>query len=216
MLGPTVSRPVCSGVKPPLGPKTRFLLLSDSCGFVDMGRHLWREDGTVVYICCWSSPTQSFSGTSPTGPMTVFYSPRFETPPTWRARSPYLFPLDTGFLFHCLWLAELRCRYSNPPPRWDDRLTGKSESESKLLNDWRYIASQFVLAWSSFRRTTREKTPLPTVLLLFSPCLLPPSTDGYWAIAWQRPCLQGRSEATTVSAGLTILTFSRYATILFP
>jgi hypothetical protein len=31
---------------------TRFLLLSDSCGFVDMGRCLLREDGSVVYNCC--------------------------------------------------------------------------------------------------------------------------------------------------------------------
>jgi hypothetical protein len=38
MLRPTVNRPVCIGVKPHLGPKTRFLLLSDSCGFVDVGR----------------------------------------------------------------------------------------------------------------------------------------------------------------------------------
>jgi hypothetical protein len=28
---------------------TRFLLLSDSCGFVDMGHPLWREDGSVFY-----------------------------------------------------------------------------------------------------------------------------------------------------------------------
>jgi hypothetical protein len=31
---------------------TRFLLLSDQCGFVDMGRPLWREDGSIVYNCC--------------------------------------------------------------------------------------------------------------------------------------------------------------------
>jgi hypothetical protein len=37
-LRPTVNRPVSLGVKPHLGPKTRFLLLSDSCGFVDVGR----------------------------------------------------------------------------------------------------------------------------------------------------------------------------------
>jgi hypothetical protein len=36
----TVSRPVCLVVKPHLGPKTRFLLLSGSCGFVDVGRPL--------------------------------------------------------------------------------------------------------------------------------------------------------------------------------
>jgi hypothetical protein len=28
-----------------------FSLPSDSCGFVDMGRSLWREDGSVVYNC---------------------------------------------------------------------------------------------------------------------------------------------------------------------
>jgi hypothetical protein len=42
-----------------LGPKTRFLLLSDSCGFVDVGRFPWREDASVVYNCCWPSPAQS-------------------------------------------------------------------------------------------------------------------------------------------------------------
>jgi hypothetical protein len=54
MLRPTASRPVCLVVKPHSGPKTRFLLLSDSCGFVDVGRFLWREDESVVYSCCWS------------------------------------------------------------------------------------------------------------------------------------------------------------------
>jgi hypothetical protein len=37
---------------PHLGLMTRFLLLSDNCGFVDMGRPFWREDGSVVYKCC--------------------------------------------------------------------------------------------------------------------------------------------------------------------
>jgi hypothetical protein len=36
-----------------LGFTTRFLLLSDSCEFVDVGRSLWRGDGSVVYNCCW-------------------------------------------------------------------------------------------------------------------------------------------------------------------
>jgi hypothetical protein len=80
-----------------LGPKTRFLLLSDSCGFVDVRHPLWRVDGSVVYNCFCSSPAQSFSGISPAGLMTIFYCLRFETPPTWRARSPYLFPSGTGW-----------------------------------------------------------------------------------------------------------------------
>jgi hypothetical protein len=61
------------------GLRPDLLLLSDSCGFVDVGRSLWREDGSVVYICCWSLPEQSFSGPSPVGLPTMFYCLRFET-----------------------------------------------------------------------------------------------------------------------------------------
>jgi hypothetical protein len=43
-----------------LGLMTRFLLLLDSCWFVDVERYLWREDGFVVYNSCWASPAQSF------------------------------------------------------------------------------------------------------------------------------------------------------------
>jgi hypothetical protein len=61
MLRPTVSRSVYFGFKPRLGLKTGFLLRSDSCGFVHVGRRLWREDGSVVWNCCWSSSAQSFT-----------------------------------------------------------------------------------------------------------------------------------------------------------
>jgi hypothetical protein len=54
-----------------------------------------------------------------------------ETPPTWRARSPYLYPQEqgdpvippsNGFPLHLLLrLAGLRWRYSNPPPTWRER-----------------------------------------------------------------------------------------------
>jgi hypothetical protein len=46
---------------------------------------------------CWSLPLQSFSGPSPSGLMTIFYCRRFDTPPTWRARSQYLYPPVTGW-----------------------------------------------------------------------------------------------------------------------
>jgi hypothetical protein len=75
---------------PHLGPKTRLLSMSDSWEFIDIGRRLWREDWSVVYNSCWYSPAQSFSGVSPAGLVTILYCFRFETPPTWRARSPYL------------------------------------------------------------------------------------------------------------------------------
>jgi hypothetical protein len=56
-----------------------------------------REDGSVVQNCCWPSPAQSFSGPSPAVLMTILYCLRFETLPTWRARSPYLYPPGTGW-----------------------------------------------------------------------------------------------------------------------
>jgi hypothetical protein len=62
------------------GPDTRCLLLLDSCGFLDMRRPIWREDGSVVYNCCWTSPAPSFSVPSSAGLTTKFYCLRFETP----------------------------------------------------------------------------------------------------------------------------------------
>jgi hypothetical protein len=58
---------------------TRFLLLSDSCGFVEVGHPLWREDGSVFYSCSWSSPAQTFSGPTPMGLVIILYCLRFET-----------------------------------------------------------------------------------------------------------------------------------------
>jgi hypothetical protein len=62
-----------------------------------MKHPLWQENGSVVYIFCWSSPAQSFSGPSPAGLMTIFYCLMFETPRTWRARSPHLYSPGTGW-----------------------------------------------------------------------------------------------------------------------
>jgi hypothetical protein len=50
-----------------LGLMIRFLLLSDSCGFIDVECCLWWEDGSAVYNCCWSLPPQSFLGVSTAG-----------------------------------------------------------------------------------------------------------------------------------------------------
>jgi hypothetical protein len=68
---------------------TRFVLLSDGCQFVPVRNPVWWEDGLA--------PTSTFSGPNPAWLMTIFYCFKFETPPTWRARSPYLYPPGTGW-----------------------------------------------------------------------------------------------------------------------
>jgi hypothetical protein len=66
------------GIKHSPGAYDQILLLSDTCGFVDLGRCLWREDGSVVYNFCWPSPAQSFSGPSLVGLPTICYCLIFE------------------------------------------------------------------------------------------------------------------------------------------
>jgi hypothetical protein len=61
-----------------LGLTTRFLLLSDSCGFVNLGRPLWREYGSIVYNLHFRVRIPSGSWPSPNleGQVPVFISPR--------------------------------------------------------------------------------------------------------------------------------------------
>jgi hypothetical protein len=71
--------------------RTRILFLSDSCWFVDEGRPLWREDGSVVYNCCGSSSEQSFSDPSLAGLMIIIYCLKFE------CKVPvFIFPKEEG------------------------------------------------------------------------------------------------------------------------
>jgi hypothetical protein len=78
VLWPTVSRPVCLGVRHPFRTRDQFsLLLSliifiESYGFSDVGRPLWREVGSVFFSFCWASPAQPLSGLSPTGLIFLF------------------------------------------------------------------------------------------------------------------------------------------------
>jgi hypothetical protein len=61
------------------GLRPDFYNCQTVAGFVDVRHSLCREDGCVVYNCCWPSPAQSFSGPSPLGLATIFYCLRFET-----------------------------------------------------------------------------------------------------------------------------------------
>jgi hypothetical protein len=93
---------------------TRFLLLSDSCWFVDVGRCLWREDGSLVYNCCWPLSAQSFSGLSPVGVATKIRD----------------FPFR-----RLVRLAGLRWRYSTPPPHGILVVQSQSQSQSYVKTD---------------------------------------------------------------------------------
>jgi hypothetical protein len=62
-----------------------------------MERPVWRDDGSVIYSYCWSSPAKSFSVLSPAGLAAIFYCLNYDTSPTWRARFLNLFPLRTGW-----------------------------------------------------------------------------------------------------------------------
>jgi hypothetical protein len=54
---------------------TRFIFVSDSCGFHDVGHPLWQVDGSVIYLYhyFWAFPEQSLSGQSRVELRTIFY-----------------------------------------------------------------------------------------------------------------------------------------------
>jgi hypothetical protein len=74
------------------------------------------EDGSVVCSCCWSRQHSHSQVRVPRDSRPKIYCLGFETLPTCRARSPYLYPPGTVYPFHrLLQLAGLRWRYSTPP-----------------------------------------------------------------------------------------------------
>jgi hypothetical protein len=124
----------------------RFLLLSDSCEFVDVGCSLWREDGSTFTIAAgprqrchsrvrvprdsWPYFTVSDSRLPQPGrPSPLIYISQEQGGP--------VIPPGTGFPFHrFLRLAGLRWRYSNPPPRGVNWLTSDLRLDWLLIYDW--------------------------------------------------------------------------------
>jgi hypothetical protein len=101
--------------------------LSDSCEFVDVGRHLWREGGSVVYNYCLRQRSHSrirvpqdswpyLTVLDSRLPQTGGPGPRIYIP---QEQSGPVIPPGTGFLIRrLLRLAGLRWRYSTPSDTW--------------------------------------------------------------------------------------------------
>jgi hypothetical protein len=109
-----------------LGPLTRFLvyyvLLFNSCEFLNVGPTSWGEDSSVNY----THNSQSVSGVIPSELVAETYA--LISVPITRGPGPRIYihqrqigpvvPPSTGFPFcSLLWLARSRLKYPNNPPR---------------------------------------------------------------------------------------------------
>jgi hypothetical protein len=115
---------------PHLGPKTTFLLLSDSCGFVDVRLPLRLEDGSVSLQFQLTLASAVFLGTKSCGTHAyillskIRHFPNLEGQVTifisLRNGGGPVIPPGTGFPFrHPLRLAGIQWKYLNPPPHGD-------------------------------------------------------------------------------------------------
>jgi hypothetical protein len=122
------SRPVCLGVGPPSGAHNQMIVFCLAIAGFLLWDTLSDERMGLLFICTFASePCQSnHSWVEVPHNSRPYFTVSFETHPTWRARSPCLYLPGTGWpcytpghwLPFCrlLRLAELRWRYSIPPP----------------------------------------------------------------------------------------------------
>jgi hypothetical protein len=100
-LRPTVSRSASLGVRHPSKIRDQFFFLLEislrqlrGCYFVAPSLTR-RRVCNLLYNCFWALPEQSLLGRSP-AELRPYFTVSSETPPTWRARFPYLYPPGIG------------------------------------------------------------------------------------------------------------------------
>jgi hypothetical protein len=94
-LRPTISRPVCLGVRLSSGAHDQiFVFCLTIVGFLMWGA--LSDERIYCYNGFWALPEQSLWGANPAG-LRPYCTVSFVTPPTWRARFQYLFPSRTGW-----------------------------------------------------------------------------------------------------------------------
>jgi hypothetical protein len=135
-LRPTVSRSVRLGFRHPSGTRDKIFFLFEIifgqlrvCYFVASSLTRGRVCNLLLLLAL--AIAEPLGSESPQDSRPYFIVPILETPPTWRARFPYLYPPVTGWpsytpghwvpFYRLLRLAELWWRYSNPPPHGEMR-----------------------------------------------------------------------------------------------